>query len=132
MLQNNTGILALTMTNANNPSAVQILTGTNTYTRTTTINSGTLGVRDGGTAGSIAATSGVTINGGNLVFSRSSAVSFAPAGGISGTAGTLTQAGPGALTLPGPNTFSGNVVVTGGTLLLQSGSLGRGLGDRQR
>ena len=122
LANNGSAILGLTFSPSS--TQTQVLTGNNTFTGATTINGGTLQIGAGGAIGSIASTSGVTISGGNLAFNLNATVSFAPTGGISGTASTLTQAGPGILTLPGPNTFGGNVAVTGGTLQLQSGSVG--------
>ena len=105
-------------------TGVMRLDGTNTFTAATTISAGTLIIGNGGTTGSLASTS-IAVNG-TLAFNLSSATTFALSSGISGT-GTLTQMGPGVLTVPGPNTFastSGNVSVLAGTLRLQANSVG--------
>jgi autotransporter-associated beta strand protein len=89
-----------------------VLTGNNTYTGGTVIEGGDLQLGNGGTSGSILGN--VTNNGNStLVFNRSD--NFAFSGTISGT-GTLEQAGPGTLTLPVTETYSGSTVVGGGTL----------------
>ncbi|MES2924065.1 MAG: autotransporter-associated beta strand repeat-containing protein [Verrucomicrobiota bacterium] len=98
------------------------LTGSNTYTGATTINAGFLQLGNGGTTGSLSASSVIT-NNGNLTINRSNAVvqgtAFSSAA-ITGT-GSFTQAGGGTTTLNVANTFQGATSVTGGTLLL-SGS----------
>jgi autotransporter-associated beta strand protein len=72
---------------------------------------------NGGTSGSIAS-SNVTDNG-NLAFDRSDNITFG--GLISGT-GTLTQLGPGALTLTAANTYSGGTFLNGGTIVIGNNS----------
>ncbi len=143
-LINNTGILAVTMQAASNQT--QVLTGVNTYTGATTVNSGTLQIGNGVTAGSISATSQVTINGGNLVFYNyaglaatqvainggnlvfnlpaNSPATLAPASGITGGSGAIIQMGPGTVNLGGTGSFSGNIQVNGGTLGLVAGAVG--------
>jgi fibronectin-binding autotransporter adhesin len=71
------------------------LTADNTYTGGTTITAGTLQLGNGATAGSI--TGNVTDNG-TLAFDRSEAVTF---GGVVSGTGSLSQQGPGTLTLTG-------------------------------
>ncbi len=97
-------------------SGVVILTANDTYTGGTTIGAGTLQLGNGGTTGSI--TGNVTDNG-NLAFNRSDNITFG--GLISGT-GTLTQIGPGALTLTAANTYSGGTFLNGGTLVVGNNS----------
>jgi len=104
------------------------LSGANTYTGTTAINSGTLQIGNGGTTGSLSASSAISDNAA-LVFNRSNTISqgidFGP---ISGS-GTLTQAGAGTLALANPNTYAGATTVSAGTLqtlkpaAIQNGSL---------
>ncbi len=87
-----------------------ILTGTNTYTRGTTISAGMLQIGNGGTAGSVA---GNIVDNAALAFDRSDAVTFG--GRISG-AGSLIQAGIGTTILTGANTYTGGTTVDAGTL----------------
>jgi fibronectin-binding autotransporter adhesin len=94
-----------------------VLTGTNLYTGLTTISGGTLQLGNGGTAGSIDDTSGVTDNG-TLAFNRSDAVSFGTL--ITGSGG-LTQLGTGTLTLTANNTFTGTTTISAGTLSIGNG-----------
>ncbi len=109
------------MTSLTVNSGTLILTGANTFTGGTTISGGTLQIGNGGTTGSL---TGAVIDNSNLAFNLSGYAIFAPSGGISGS-GTLTQMGPGILTLPA-STFGGTIAVTGGTLRLQSGSVASG------
>ena len=89
------------------------LTGSSTYTGTTTISAGTLQIGAGGTTGSIASTS--IVNNANLAFDRSDATSFS--GTISGS-GALTKLGSGTLTLTNANTYTGATTINNGTLQL--------------
>ena len=103
------------------------LTGTNTYSGTTTINAGTLQIGSGGTSGSIGTAN--IANNATLRFNRSDAVTIANV--IDGT-GQFVQAGPGVLTLAGTNTYTGNTTVSAGTLKLGSATAlptGAGKGD---
>ncbi|WP_341886597.1 autotransporter outer membrane beta-barrel domain-containing protein [Variovorax sp. YR752] len=80
----------------------------NTYTGGTTLNGGTLEIRDSGSiVGNIA-------NNAALVFNRSADTTFA--GNISGT-GSLLQKGARKLTLTGDNTFTGTTTVVAGNIL---------------
>jgi fibronectin-binding autotransporter adhesin len=99
-----------------------ILTGTNTYSGTTTINTGTLQVGAGGTAGTLG--SGSVTDNAALSFNRSDAISVGNT--ISGT-GSLSQAGSGSTTLTGANTYSGGTTVSAGTLFVNN-STGSGTG----
>ena len=91
------------------------LTGANTYTGTTTINSGTLRVGNGSTTGTLG--TGSVTNNASLVFDRSNTLTVSNV--ISGT-GSLTQAGTGTLTLAGANTYTGGTTVTSGILLVSN------------
>jgi fibronectin-binding autotransporter adhesin len=89
-----------------------ILSGNSTYTGATTISNGTLQLGNGGTAGSINNTSGIT-NNGTFAFNRSNAL-VVPSG-ISGT-GVVNQIGTGTTTLSGSNNYSGGTNVNSGIL----------------
>ncbi|WP_200881970.1 autotransporter-associated beta strand repeat-containing protein, partial [Nitrincola sp. A-D6] len=94
------------------------LTGSNSYTGSTTISGGTLQIGDGGVNGSI---DGNVTNNGALIFNRSDALSFA--GEISGS-GSLIQQGVGTLTLVGANTYSGDTIISAGKLLVNGSIAG--------
>ncbi|HEY2414903.1 MAG TPA: autotransporter-associated beta strand repeat-containing protein [Pirellulaceae bacterium] len=109
------GSAGLTLTG----SGTTILTGTNTYSGTTTISAGTLQIGSGGTAGTLG--SGSIINGAALRFNRTDSITVSSA--ISGT-GSLTQAGTGTLILIGANTYGGTTTISAGTLQIGNGSAG--------
>jgi autotransporter-associated beta strand protein len=92
-----------------NGSGTQILTGTNTYVGATTISAGTLKVN-----GSIAASSGVTINGSGATLAGTGTVS-----GITLTSGTITPGDGGIGTL----TASSLVWAAGNTLVFDLNSV---------
>jgi autotransporter-associated beta strand protein len=87
------------------------LAGANTYTGTTTINTGRLTVGGGATSGNLG--TGNVVNHGSLVFDRSDTITVS--GIISGT-GSLTQQGLGTVILAGANTYTGATTVSSGTL----------------
>jgi autotransporter-associated beta strand protein len=88
-------------------SSTWTLTGNNTYTGTTTLNSGVLQLGNGGTSGALSASSAIT-NNAILAISRSNTVTqgidFAPT--LSGT-GSLRKSGSGNLILSGANLTTG-------------------------
>ncbi|MEZ5387264.1 MAG: autotransporter-associated beta strand repeat-containing protein [Prosthecobacter sp.] len=100
------------------------LTNANTYVgTTTTITAGTLQLGDGGTGGSIATTSAISVAAGaTFAVNQSDTVTqgtdFSGAA-ISG-AGGFTQAGTGTTVLTATNTYTGQTAVTGGTLSISS------------
>ena len=94
------------------------MTGANTYTGGTTVNTGgVLQIGNGGTAGSIV---GNVTDNGALAFNRYDATTFV--GAVSGT-GSLALLGPGTLTLTGANTYTGGTTVSSGTLVGNTTSL---------
>jgi len=95
----------------------ETLTGANTYTGGTTINSGTLQIGNGGTQGTLV---GAVNNNGTLAFALSDDTTFS--GAIAGS-GTVVQNGNGNLTLSGINTYSGGTVINAGTLTGDTNSL---------
>ena len=111
-----TGVIAgsgVTFTQ-NNPGT-NLLTGANTYTGGTTINSGTLQLGDGtsGHDGTIASSPTVEDDGA-LVFNLFGNSTYG--GTISGP-GTVTKNGPGTLTLPNQNFYSGSTTINDGKLV---------------
>lgn len=93
-----------------------VLTGTNTYSGGTTIETGTLRLGGNGTSGIIAGPIAVD-SGATLDLQRSNSLTFSNA--ISG-AGRVAISGSGALTLSGANSYTGGTTLSAGTLLLGS------------
>jgi fibronectin-binding autotransporter adhesin len=94
-----------------------ILTNSNGYTGSTTINAGaSLQLGAGSTTGSIPSTSGIVDNG-ILAVNRSNAVAEGTdfPGGITGSGG-LSELGTGTLTILGTDTYTGNTVIDQGTI----------------
>jgi fibronectin-binding autotransporter adhesin len=97
-----------------------ILSGTNSYSGTTSILAGTLQIGNGGTGGSLSSAT-VTDNGG-LVFDTTNTTPVSFSSSISGS-GTVTQEGAGStLILGGTDTYTGGTTVTAGTLQLANGN----------
>ena len=113
-----TGALLKTGTN------LLTLTGPNSYSGATTVSAGTLQVGEGGTSGSIEASSGISVaSGANLTFNRSDAYTATKV--ISGL-GSVTKQGTGTTTLSGINTYTGATTITTGTLLVNGSLPGAG------
>lgn len=91
------------------------LTGLNTYTGGTTVNSGTLQIGNGSTTGAIA---GDILNNASLIFNRSDSLTY---DGIVSGSGNLAKNGDGILTLTGQHTYTGGTRVNAGTLQIGSG-----------
>lgn len=92
-----------------------ILTGANTFTGLTTIESGTLQLGAGSTGGSL---SGDILNKSALVVDRSDDFSYGNK--ISGS-GTFEKRGAGKLTVTGDNDYSGKTTISAGTLQIGNG-----------
>ncbi len=121
VIQNSsTANVALTL----NGSGTEILTGSNTYTGTTTITAGTLQLGDGASKnGSIA---GNITDNVQLTFANPKAQTYS--GTLSGS-GSLTKTGTGALTLTGSNIYTGGTTVELGVLVVSNGSNGSATGS---
>ena len=87
-----------------------ILTGNSTYAGATTINTATLQLGSGGTSGSVA---GPITDNNSLLLNRADDYVFGNT--ISGS-GNLTQIGSDNVTLSASNTFTGQTVISSGTL----------------
>jgi filamentous hemagglutinin family protein len=95
-----------------------ILTGGNSYSGTTTINTGTLQVGSGGATGTLG--SGGVLNNAALIFNRNATTDLSVANAISGT-GSVEQAGAGKTILSANNSYSGATSVSGGILQVGNG-----------
>nr|WP_233503434.1 autotransporter-associated beta strand repeat-containing protein [Sphingomonas psychrotolerans] len=95
-----------------------ILTGNNSFTGITTINSGTLQIGNGGTTGTLG--SGNVATNAVLAFNRSDVLTVANiiTGGASGS---LNQLGSGTTILTGANTYTGTTAVSAGILNIRNG-----------
>jgi autotransporter-associated beta strand protein len=93
-------------------------TTANDYTGATTINSGTLQVGDGATAGAGSLGTGPVSNGGSLVLNRPDNLSIA--GAMNG-AGSITKNGSGTVTFTAANTSSGAINLNAGKLRFTGG-----------
>jgi fibronectin-binding autotransporter adhesin len=97
-----------------------ILTGANTFSGLTTINTGTLQLGNATATGSLAAGNNITNNSPaspGLKFNRTSGNNYTFSGSISG-AGSIEQAGANILILTADNGFSGSTTISTGTLQL--------------
>ncbi|MBL9180470.1 MAG: autotransporter-associated beta strand repeat-containing protein [Verrucomicrobiaceae bacterium] len=108
-------------------TGTQVLTGSNTYTGTTTVSAGTLQLGDGGTGGSLATGSAISVaSGATFAVKQSDTVTqgthFSSAA-ISG-AGGFAQTGSGTTVLTATNTYTGTTTVSAGAL--QVGNAGSG------
>lgn len=127
-------VISGTGTLTKNSAGTLTLGNANSYTGATTVNSGLVSI---GAAASFGATSGITINGGGVLWTAAadissfpvtigasgatlntngSNVTFANSIGNSGT-GSVTKSGAGTLTLSAGNDYSGGTTITAGSLL---------------
>ena len=106
VLRDGPGGGALTLDAAGNSTL--ILSGSNTYTGGSSVNSGTLQVGAGGNTGTLGAAS--VVDNSVLVFDRSDGYTLSNS--VSGS-GSLYEIGNGTLTLAGTNTLLGSIFATG-------------------
>ncbi|MGA2259547.1 MAG: autotransporter-associated beta strand repeat-containing protein, partial [Thermoguttaceae bacterium] len=99
-------------------TGILTLCGNNTYSGSTTISGGTLQIGNGGNTGILG--KGPVTNNAALVFDRGDS-GLVVSSAISGS-GSLAQIGSGMLTLGTANSYTGNTIVTGGTLDLGNSS----------
>jgi len=104
----------------------------NTYTGSTTINSGTLQLGNGGTAGSLSPSSTISIGSGAVLrFDHTSGADFVQGTNFSSSAitgaGSIIKEGTASLTFNTANTFSGGLTINKGTVVATAdGALGTG------
>ncbi|NDC63313.1 MAG: hypothetical protein EBZ59_04840 [Planctomycetia bacterium] len=111
-------------------SGLLVLTGTNTYTGVTTIQSGTLQIGTGTTFGDIRSSGTLSIGtGATLAFNRNDGYGGNYANRITGSGGIRVAGAGGALTLSGTNDYTGPTTVASGTLIAGgTGALGDAAG----
>ena len=117
-LKNGSGTGVITKTGA----GTQILSGSNIYTGSTTISSGTLQLGNGGSTGSLSVSSTIA-NNATLAFDRNNTVvqgTDFTASSIAGTGGVI-QAGTGLLAFTSTNGYTGATTIASGTLALGNG-----------
>ncbi|MGC3959972.1 MAG: autotransporter-associated beta strand repeat-containing protein [Verrucomicrobiota bacterium] len=98
-------------------SGTVTLTANNDYPGGTTISNGVLQAGSGGTTGTIGSGPVIVESPGMLVFNRSDDITF---GNTFAGAGNVVKAGAGKLTLSSTNNIFGNLIVSNGTLVVNS------------
>jgi autotransporter-associated beta strand protein len=116
-ITNSTGAARLTKVG----SGTLTLSGSNSYTGSTTVSAGVLRLGDGGTTGLLGATAIAVSNGAVLAFNRSDDYGGAFANVISGSGGVRLDSG--SLTLSASNTYTGTTSVLAGSTLAVNGRL---------
>ena len=116
-------VIGGTGTLTKNGSGIVKITGTNTFSGTTTISAGTLQLGDGGSTGSV---------GGGIVDNAALVADFGGntatiANAISGS-GSLTKNGNGTVYLTGANTYGGGTTINSGNLVIGNGGVTGALG----
>jgi autotransporter-associated beta strand protein len=111
--------------NASSGGTVIFTSNNNTYSGTTTINSGTLQIGNAGTSGRLG--SGNVVNNSSLVFNRDASSDLTVANAISGS-GNVTQTGAGRTILSSNNYYLGSTTITNGTLQIGNGETAGTLG----
>ncbi len=89
-----------------------VLTGTNTYSGTTTISAGTLQVGNNGATGLVGTGAVSVASGATLAFNRASGANQVSAN-LSGS-GDVTKSGAGEMSITGTNALTGSLTVSGG------------------
>ncbi|MEI6674375.1 MAG: autotransporter-associated beta strand repeat-containing protein [Verrucomicrobiota bacterium] len=118
-LLDNDGIISGSGNLTKTGTGTLVLSGSNSYTGTTTISAGTLQIGDAGGDGSISASANV-VNNSALVYDLAGSSTFGKV--ISGS-GTFTKSGAGTLTLTGAtNSWGGHTTISSGTLQLGDGT----------
>jgi autotransporter-associated beta strand protein len=98
------------------------VTAANTYTGPTSIPAGTLQLGDGGTAGSLSASSAITgAAGATLAFNRTNTLTQGTDFGTIGGAINVAQGGTGTTVLAAANTYTGTTSIDAGTLQVGNG-----------
>jgi autotransporter-associated beta strand protein len=109
---------------AQNGSGTTILTAANSYTGTTTVNAGTLQLGNGGTTGSLATASVISVgSGATFAVNQSDTVTQGTdfgAAAITG-AGSFAQTGGGTTILTADNSYTGTTTISTGTLQVGDG-----------
>ena len=128
----------ITVAGVTNPNALTkagtgtwTLSGSNSYSGTTSINAGTLQIGSGSTAGSLSTSSVITGSAGaTLAFNRSDTITQGTDfNSVIGGAINVSQLGSGVLTLSGTNTYTGATTVTLGTLRAGAAAGGQAFGN---
>jgi autotransporter-associated beta strand protein len=111
----------------NNNTGTTTLTGSNTYTGSTVINSGTLQLGNGGSAGSLSTSSAISVGAGaTFAVNQSDTVtqgvdfSGAPIANATGS-GSFAQLGGGTTIFTAANTYNGTTTISSGVLQIGNG-----------